>query len=203
METVAEGVETLDELKLVKERGASHVQGHIFSEALTQAGVLARLGSTPLEFEAKGPARFRSERKTLFRQIGVIHHDYRYKAVLRNLSKTGAMIEGLLGVPVGTDLVIDLGGGQLAVASVRRSRQSMIGVEFETPLVSDGADGLCTRHRVSPYAIEAAGRPLTPLPADAYALLAGNTVSKPSFVEVAIRDAGRLDPNTGYEYRYR
>ncbi|MBX9897776.1 MAG: EAL domain-containing protein [Qipengyuania sp.] len=203
METVAEGVETLDELKLVKERGASHVQGYIFSAALTQDAAIARLATEPVEFVARGPARFRAERRTLFRQIGVIHNDYRYKAVLRNLSKSGALIEGLLGVPAGTELVLDLGGGQLAVCTVRRSRQSTLGVEFETPLVSDGADGLCTRHRVSPYAIEAAGRPLTPLPMDAYALLGGNPVSKPSFVEVATRDTARADPSTGYEYRYR
>ena len=203
METVAEGVETLDELKLVKERGASHIQGYIFSAALTQEAAIQRLATKPVEFEAKGPARFRAERKTLFRQIGVIHHDYRYKAVLRNLSKSGAMIEGLLGVPVGTELVLDMGGGQLAVCAVRRSRQATLGVEFETPLVSDGADGLCTRHRVSPYAIEAAGRPLTSLPVDAYALLVGKQTSKPSFVEVATKDTARADPSTGYEYRYR
>ena len=203
METVAEGVETLDELKLVKERGASHVQGFIFSAALTQEAVLARLASHPVEFTAQGPARFRAERRTLFRRIGIIHHDYRYKAVLRNLSKTGAMIEGLLNVPLGTDLVVDLGGGQLAVCVVRRSKNSTLGVEFETPLVSDGADGLCTRHRVSPYSIEAAGRPLAALPMDAYSLLAGNSVSKPSFVEVVPKDTTRRDAAASYEYRYR
>ena len=94
----------------------------------------------------------------------MIHEDHRYDAVLRNLSRTGAMIEGLLDVPVGTDLVIDLGEGQLAVARVRRSRNATQGIEFETPLISDGADGLCTRHRVSPYALAAAGMPLRALP---------------------------------------
>ena len=88
METVAEGVETLDELNLVIERGASHIQGFIFSAALTQEEVLNRLAVLPAVFEAKGPARFRAERRTLFRRIGVIHDDYRYGAVLRNLSKT-------------------------------------------------------------------------------------------------------------------
>ena len=203
METVAEGVETLDELKLVKERGASHVQGFIFSAAMAQEAVLTRLAAEPVEFQAKGPARFRAERRTLFRQIGVIHDDYRYRAVLRNLSKSGAMVEGLLNVPLGTQLVLDLAGGQLAVCAVRRSKGSTIGVEFETHLVSDGADGLCTRHRVSPYAIEAAGRPLAALPADAYSLLAAKTASKPSFLEVATKDARKGDPGTGYEYRYR
>ena len=203
METVAEGVETLDELKLVKERGASHVQGYIFSAALTQEEVVTRLAAEALEFEAKGPARFRAERRTLFRRIGVIHDDFRYNAVLRNLSKSGAMIEGLLNVPLGTELVLDLGGGQLAVCTARRSKAATLGVEFESQLVSDGADGLCTRHRVSPYAIEAAGRPLAPLPMDAYAMLAGKSSSMPCFAEVVMNDTLKGDPSTSYEYRYR
>ena len=203
METVAEGVETLDELKLVKDRGASHIQGYIFSAALTQDDVLHRLASEPAEFEAKGPARFRAERRTLFRKIGVIHDDFRYKGVLRNLSKTGAMVEGLLNVPIDTKLVLDLGGGQLAVCTVRRSKGATIGIEFETPLVSDGADGLCTRHRVSPYAIEAAGRPLAPLPMDAYSLLANPAAAKPCFLEVVTRDQRTGEASSGYEYRYR
>ncbi len=203
METVAEGVETLDELSLVKARGASHIQGFIFSAAITQEAVLTRLEAQMVEFEAKGPARFRAERRTLFRNIGIIHDDYRYRAVLRNLSKSGAMIEGLLDVPIGTQLVLDLGGGQLAVGTVRRSKNATMGVQFEMSLVSDGADGLCTRHRVSPYAIEAAGRPLAALPVDAYSLLAGKSVSKPSFMEVATRDNRKSDAMTSYEYRYQ
>ncbi|MEO1968119.1 MAG: EAL domain-containing protein [Sphingomonadaceae bacterium] len=189
METVAEGVETLDELELVKARGASHVQGFIFSPALTHIEVLKRLEKELVQFEAKGPPRFRADRRSQFRQVGVIHDDYRYKAVLRNLSKTGAAIEGLLDIPVGTELVLDLGGGQLAVCVVRRSKGSFQGLEFEMPLVSDGADGLCTRHRVSPYAIEAAGRPLAALSQDAYAQLTGPAASKKrQFVEVQPAD---------------
>ena len=59
----------------------------------------------------------------------------------------------MLGVPIDTGLVLDLGEGQLAVGTVTRSEDMMIALEFETPLVSDGAGGLCTRHRVSPYAL--------------------------------------------------
>ena len=132
-----------------------------------------RLERGELQYEPKGPAKYRAERKTVFRRIGLIHEDHRYRVVLRNISKTGAMIEGLLDVPLGTEVVLDLGGGQLAVATVRRSFAHTQGLEFETPLISDGAEGLCTRHRVSPYEIEAAGRPLAALPQDAYSLIAG------------------------------
>ena len=108
------------------------------------------------------------------------------------------MIEGLLDVPLGTQVVLDLGGGQLAVATVRRSKGSMQGVEFETPLISDGAEGLCTRHRVSPYQIEAAGRPLAALPHDPYSLIMAERMggaSHKKFVEVEV---GNPTPGSGF-----
>jgi len=169
METTAEGVEAMDELALVRERGATHVQGFIFSRAVPQEEVLEKLQSGDLGYQAAGPSKHRAERRTVFRRIGVIHEDHRYDCVLRNLSRTGAMIEGLLEVPVKTDLVLDLGEGQLIVARVRRSQEATQGVEFETPLISDGAEGLCTRHRISPYALAAAGMPLQALPPGYYA----------------------------------
>ena len=46
----------------------------------------------------------------------------------------------------------------------------MAGLEFETSLVDDGAGGLCTRHRVSPYMLAAAGMPLGALPPGQYPL---------------------------------
>ncbi|HEX9806189.1 MAG TPA: EAL domain-containing protein [Alteraurantiacibacter sp.] len=168
MEITAEGVEAMDELALVKDRGATHVQGYIFCKAITQQEVVEKLASGDFGYEPHGPEKHRSDRRTLLRRVGVIHEDHHYDAVMRNLSKTGAMIEGLLNVPVGTDLVLDLGGGQLAVATVRRSEETVQGVEFETPLISDGADGLVTRHRVSPYALAAAGMPLAALPPGHY-----------------------------------
>jgi hypothetical protein len=146
------------------------------------------LSSGEFRIEPDGPENFRSDRRTVFRRIGIIHEDHRYAGVLRDLSRTGARVEGLLGVPTGTQLVLDLGSGQLAVCSVIRARDAMIGVEFETPLVSDGAGGLCTRHRVSPYALASAGMPLEALPAGNYPMQmiksSSDGESKPQFVEV-------------------
>ena len=62
-------------------------------------------------------------------------------------------------VPVGTQFVLDFGDGQLAVCTVRRSEGYAQGVEFENPLVDDGAGGLCTRHRVAPYVLASMGMP--------------------------------------------
>ena len=188
METTAEGVEAMDELARVRDLGATNVQGFIYSRAVPQGEVVAKLADGDFEYAPMGPERHRAERKTVFRRIGIIHEDHRYDAVLRNLSRTGAMIEGLLEVPIGTDLVIDLGEGQLVVGTVRRSQDASQGIEFESPLISDGSDGLCTRHRISPYALAAAGMPLRALPAGHYSPPSNAPVgagkSTPRFMQV-------------------
>lgn len=187
METVAEGIEAKDELELVKRHGATNLQGLIFSGAVSNAELLTKLNCGELIYEPRGPEKYRADRRTEFRRIHLIHDDHRYDVLLRNLSKSGGLVEGLLNVPMGTKVVLDLGGGQLAVATVMRSHEYSQGLQFETPLISDGADGLCTRHRVSPYQIEAAGRPLAALPEDPYAAMgdAHQGKSRPkAFVEV-------------------
>jgi hypothetical protein len=191
MDTTAEGVEAMDELELVRKRGARTIQGFIYSRAVPHDEVMTKLKEGNFVYEPSGPAKQRSQRRTVFRKIGVIHEDHRYEAVMRNLSATGAMIEGLLDVPIGTDLVLDLGEGQLAVGTVRRSQDASQGIEFETPLVSDGADGLCTRHRLSPYVLAAAGMPLAALPSGQYPMMerrkGDRASSRPRFMQVDVQ----------------
>ncbi|HEY7805739.1 MAG TPA: EAL domain-containing protein [Croceibacterium sp.] len=189
MDTTAEGVEAMDELELVRKRGARTIQGFIYSRAVPQEQVMEKLGNGDFVYEPSGPAKQRSQRRTVFRRIGVIHEDHHYDVVMRNLSATGAMIEGLLDVPVGTDLVIDFGEGQLAVGRVRRSQDASQGIEFETPLISDGADGLCTRHRISPYVLAAAGMPLKALPSGQYTMerRKNDSPSRPKFMQVDVQ----------------
>ena len=189
MVTVAEGVEAHDELELVRNLGATHIQGWIFSKAIPHSEVMERLESGTLEYEANGPAKARAERMAVYRKVGLVHEDHRYEVVMRNLSSTGARIEGLLNVPLGTDLVLDLGNGQLVITKVVRSEDAEQGLEFETKLISDGADGLCTRHRVSPYALASAGMPLASLPAGNYNLagmVEQGVQSRPQFMQVDI-----------------
>jgi diguanylate cyclase (GGDEF)-like protein len=192
METTVEGVEAFDQLDLVISKGAKFVQGWIYSKALRVSEIEERMGSGEFKIEPDGPETYRADRRSVFRRIGVIHDDHRYEAVMRDLSKTGAKIEGLIGVAEGTGLVLDLGGGQLAVCKVTRSEDAQIAVEFETPLVSDGAGGLVTRHRVSPYALAAAGMPLATLPQGNYPLaqIAGAPKSKPQFMQVSVSGMG-------------
>jgi len=194
METVAEGVEAMDELQLITKLGASHIQGYIFSKALSQDALLERLNDGGLKFDPEGPAKHRADRRSTYRKVGVIHEDHRYEVVMRNLSKSGAGIEGLLDVPLDTPLVLDLGGGQLAVSKVVRSEGYSQGLEFEQNLISDGAEGLCTRHRISPYALAAAGMPLAALPPGSYLppnIRDDGPKSRPAFLQVDLATSHR------------
>ena len=157
METTAEGIETLDQLELIRSLNVSHIQGFVYSKAVTDGDLHKRFKAGEWVITPTGPPRQRGDRLSMFRKVRVIHHDHCYSLVIRNLSMTGALIDGLLEVPIGTKFVIDFGEGQLAVATVKRSNAQQQGVEFEQRLVSDGNGGLCTSHRVSPYLIVAAG----------------------------------------------
>jgi diguanylate cyclase (GGDEF)-like protein len=191
METTVEGVEAFDQFNLVCSKGAKFIQGWIYSKALRQDVIAERMKTGEFRIVPDGPDTYRADRRSVFRRIGIIHDDHRYDALMKDLSKNGSRIEGLLGVPEGTGLVLDLGAGQLVVCTVTRSHEAMIGVEFETPLVSDGAGGLCTRHRVSPYALAAAGMKLEALRPGGYPLAQPikGAQSAPAFMQVAATKA--------------
>ncbi|MBA3054508.1 MAG: EAL domain-containing protein [Sphingomonadales bacterium] len=99
IETTVEGVEAFDQLELVRSKGALFIQGWIYSKALKNEIILDRMAEGTFKIEPDGPDRYRSDRRTVFRRIGIIHEDHRYNAVMRDLSKTGALVEGLLGIP--------------------------------------------------------------------------------------------------------
>jgi diguanylate cyclase (GGDEF)-like protein len=186
METVAEGVEAMDELALVRQRGADLVQGYIYSRPLKQEDLLPRFADGTMKVTAEGPARHRAERISMFRKVGLIHEDHYYDVILRNLSKTGARINGLAGVPIGTEVVLDLGHGQLVVSKVVNATEASQGLKFETALISDGSGGFMTRHRISPYSLAEAGIPLAALGAGAFPLARWREAHKsvPKFVQL-------------------
>ncbi|MDE2619821.1 MAG: EAL domain-containing protein [Sphingomonadales bacterium] len=188
MVTTAEGIEARDELALMRQLGVDQIQGYIYSAARPVEEVSEALASGAWVIEPQGPARQRAERRTVLRKVGVIHDDHRYEVMMRNLSRTGAGIEGLLDVPVGTEFVLDLGEGQLAVAQVRRSDGHTQGLEFETPLVDDGAGGLCTRHRVAPHVLAAMGMPTG-------ATATGSVVQLNALAQVSLPRFGTVDPS--------
>lgn len=163
MDTIANGIETTDLFERLMHCGVKFMQGPIFSEPVSCETVNQELTGESWKIIPSGDRTKRARRRTVLRKIQVIHDDHSYEVTLRNLSKTGALIQGLAEVPKGTQFVVDLGGGQLAVATVTRANGDIQGLEFEQALIDDGTGGLCTRNRVSPYALASAGAPLAAL----------------------------------------
>ena len=99
MDTTAEGVETLDELDLVRMHGCSHVQGYIYERPLDSEAATAtardrtfgcRPGTAFCPCAAADARCARSCSTTMGRCIN---------GTVRNISASGALIEGLWNVP--------------------------------------------------------------------------------------------------------
>ena len=138
METTAEGVETLDELDLVRDLSCSHVQGYIYSKALCPEDV-AELLSVDMVMEARGPRSARASRRTMMRKIVLNNSGNKYEAMIRNISATGALVEGLWEVPEGTVFQIRMADDCEVLATVRWCRNGRMGIEFHDTLVFDDA----------------------------------------------------------------
>jgi len=133
MDTTAEGVETFDELELVRALGCSHVQGYIYSKALDADRAYKLLQSSP-HIEPKGPRSSRIPRSTMFRKIMLEHDGQIYKGVIRNMSKDGAMVEGLWNVPPGTQFKIAFSKSLVVPAISIWGHENRTGVKFAKPV---------------------------------------------------------------------
>ena len=151
METTAEGVETMDELDLVRALGCSHVQGYIYAKPLTCSDATALL-ARGLSVMAEGPRSARPQRQTMLRKVLLGHGTEKYEATIRNISQTGAMITGLWNVPEGTIFNLELGVNQTLTVTARWCREDKIGIEFARPLDLDdgGRIILMPEHRRAP-----------------------------------------------------
>ena len=138
METTAEGVETLDELDLVRMLGCSHVQGYIYAKPISFEAACAKL-QTGLTAIAVGPRAARASRQTMLRKVVLDHSGQNYHGTIRNISATGAMVEGLWNVPPGTIFRIALTEGQIVTATARWCQEDRMGIEFSAPLELDEA----------------------------------------------------------------
>ncbi|MHA6317185.1 EAL domain-containing protein [Altererythrobacter sp. CAU 1778] len=139
MDTTAEGVETLDELELVRSAGCSHVQGYIYERPLQADKASERL-QKGLQATPSGPKSARLPRHKLFRRVLLDHSGQHYDGVVRNISRNGAMIEGLWNVPVGTIFEVYLSQDVVLLVTTRWSEGDRMGVEFAKP-IEIAADG--------------------------------------------------------------
>jgi diguanylate cyclase (GGDEF)-like protein/PAS domain S-box-containing protein len=149
MDTTAEGVETHDELDLVRRHGCSHVQGYIYDAPLNFDAATERL-QAGAKVEAQGPRSAREPRQKVLRLITLNHNGEHYNGTIRNISETGALIEGLWNVPLGTYFLVNIADDFTIGATARWSQEDCLGVEFDERLKRDDSGRFLAFQGLSP-----------------------------------------------------
>ncbi|HWI88421.1 MAG TPA: EAL domain-containing protein [Sphingomicrobium sp.] len=129
MDTCAEGVETHDDLQLIRELGVSMVQGYIFGKP--SPAEAARELANSVTVEADGFAFTREPRHRLMRRAITAIEGETVELKLRNISSMGALVECDVPVSPGSELTIDIVGVGPVRALVRWSQSRKFGVQFE------------------------------------------------------------------------
>ena len=159
METTAEGVEYQDQLALMQQLRVSHIQGHLYSAAIPSDELTRRLETGQWLIVPSGLTNQRSNRISMYRTVRAIFGNHCRHILIRNLSETGALVEGLDDVALGSQLIVDFGEGHLVFAAIVRSRSGQQGLEFDIPMVADSRGGLTTAAPVSAFTMHKAGLP--------------------------------------------
>jgi len=128
MDTCAEGVETHDDLQLIRELGVSMVQGYIFGRP-SEAATARELANTT-RVEADGFQCIREPRHRLMRRAISCINGETMEVKLRNISSMGAQVECPASVAPGMDVVIDIVGVGPITGTVCWAQAGKFGVQF-------------------------------------------------------------------------
>jgi diguanylate cyclase (GGDEF)-like protein/PAS domain S-box-containing protein len=130
MQTTAEGVETQDELQLIRNLGCSLVQGYFFGKPMPadEARELAAKGAVDRP-SAQFPAR---EPRMRIIRAALLHYQGQVKgARLRNISSGGALVECREELPMGAQVRLDFAAGGLIDGEIRWTQGTQFGVQFK------------------------------------------------------------------------
>ena len=132
METTAEGVEVQDEILLIRELGCSHIQGYVYGKPMRAAEVLKQLSAADGVATASGYRVSRSPRHSMIRNARIAAGDVEGEIRIRNMSATGAMIDGIdVGEDaIGIEILIELLEDQMFPAKVKWATDGKAGLEF-------------------------------------------------------------------------
>ncbi|MFL6771129.1 MAG: EAL domain-containing protein, partial [Sphingomicrobium sp.] len=128
MDTTAEGVETHDDLYLIRDLGVSQVQGYIFGKPMPAEE--AREMANSSRVEAEGFQCIREPRQRLMRRAIAGINGVTTEIRLRNISAMGALVESDQPVTPGQTITIDIVGVGPVVGIVRWAQSGKCGVQF-------------------------------------------------------------------------
>ncbi|MBS0478500.1 MAG: EAL domain-containing protein, partial [Proteobacteria bacterium] len=132
MDTTAEGVETHDDLNLIRELGCSQVQGFIFGKPM-EVDDARTLACSVEAVAAKGYENARAPRYSLIRTANAQWNGMTFTVRIRNIAVGGALLESTRDLPDGAQIQLDIPGCAGIGADVRWSKEGKVGVRFERP----------------------------------------------------------------------
>lgn len=141
--TVAEGVETLDEIDLIRNLGCTQIQGYIFG-APRSADVARDQASKTVPLDrpgGPGDPLERENRISLLRVARLRSGETTANVKIRNVSPRGALIEVPGGIAIGPSVEIELADGVRFSGEVRWRRAGKIGLFFGQPIDVDQVIG--------------------------------------------------------------
>jgi diguanylate cyclase (GGDEF)-like protein len=132
METTAEGVETFDQIELIRELGCSHIQGYVYGKPARAEDVAQQLTVNDGQATATGYRVSRAPRTTMLRSAKIAAMGAEGEVRIRNMSSTGAMIDGIeiSGDAKDVDIMIELLEDQMFPAKLRWAADGKAGLEF-------------------------------------------------------------------------
>ena len=133
METCAEGVETHDDLHLIRDLGCSHIQGFIFGKPVQ--GEVARELAAKATVIPEGYQCLREPRQRLMRRAMASIDGEVCEVRLRNISAMGALVECSRSVAPGTRVAMDIVGAGPVEGTVRWAQSGKFGVQFNDVFV--------------------------------------------------------------------
>ena len=128
MDTCAEGVETHDDLQLIRELGVSMVQGYIFGRPADNE--TARELANKVTLEADGYKCIREPRHRLMRRAITCIDGETVEVKLQNISSMGALVDCPIAVAPGDTIVIDIVGVGPVQGLVRWAQSGKFGLQF-------------------------------------------------------------------------
>ena len=133
MDTCAEGVETHDDLNLIRELGCSQIQGFIFGKPVEGSAareLIVGATATPDGYQSTREPRQRLMRRAMASIDGVA-----CEVRLRNISAMGALVECDRSVAPGTRIAMDIVGAGPVEGIVRWAQAGKFGIQFSEAFV--------------------------------------------------------------------
>jgi EAL domain-containing protein (putative c-di-GMP-specific phosphodiesterase class I) len=142
MDTVAEGVESHDDLELMRNLGVSEIQGYIFGHPVALADAIALADGKVLEMD--GSLFLRDSRQRMMRRALIGIDGEVIEVRLRNISAMGALVECVQPVTPGRAIVMDIVGVGPVSGTIRWAQRDRFGIrfmeEFDLGRLSPGGD---------------------------------------------------------------